>query len=214
MTNPKASEDTLRPEEMPSMVRAVEKCTLEFTSGRVAARQAMLDMGHAPKAVLMAPDCSPIWSDCLVVSTTYSDDVCIAVVTQSSSGRSVGIDIEPGTPLDPDLEDVICPPSERAWLDAHCEERCGHLAKQVFCMKESFYKALYPLTGQVLRLEEVEVRLPFQNITGFILKSSDRAEVLPIETRLGAVAHSVSIYASLTEISCPFVHSTAPNYED
>ncbi len=210
VSDPKAPEGTLRPEEEPAMARTVEKRRLEFTSGRVAARQAMLDMGHAPKAVLMAPDRSPIWPDGLVGSITHSDDACIAVVTQGSSRRSIGIDIEPDTPLDLDLEEVICTPSERAWLDAHCKERRGHLAKQIFCMKESFYKALYPLTGQILGFEDVEVRLPIQNITGFILKSSDRAEVLPIETRLGTVADSVFTYASLTETSYPFAHSDGP----
>ncbi len=38
-------------------------------------------------------------------------------------------------------------------------------------MKESFYKALYPLTGQMIGFDEVDVKLPFQNITCFVLRT-------------------------------------------
>ncbi len=157
VTNPKALEGVLFPEEAYAMDRAVPKRRLEFTAGRMAARQAMAEIGHPQTAVPMAPDRSPVWPDSLTGSIAHCDDVCIAVVAQSNSIRSIGIDVEPDIPLDPDLEEVVCTPSERVWLNTQLAKERGYLAKLIFCAKESAYKALYPLTGKVIGFEDLEV---------------------------------------------------------
>lgn len=159
VTNPKAPEGVLFPEEASAMGRAVPKRRLEFTAGRIAARQAMAEIGHPQTAVPMAPDRSPIWPDGLTGSIAHCDDVCIAVVAQNHLIRSIGIDVERDIPMDPDLEDVICTPSERTWLSTQSLERRGYLSKLIFCAKESAYKALSPLTGEMIGFEDVEIEL-------------------------------------------------------
>jgi len=201
IADPKAPDGALLPEEQRAMARAVKKRLHEFTSGRLAARQAMAELSHPPAAIPMAPDRSPVWPDGLVGSITHSDDICIAAVAQSGLGRSIGIDIEPDTPLDPDLEEVICTPSERDWLDTQPSDRRGYLAKQIFCMKESVYKALYPLTGQVIGFDEVEIEFPARRVT-FAGKLTEFHAV----TRLTTIRNSIFAYANLTET--PLAHGT------
>ncbi len=132
VTEPKAPDEGLRPEEEAAMARVGQKRQLEFASGRAAARQAMRDLNHLPMAIPMAPDRSPVWPGGLLDSITHSDDICIAAVARGGLIHGTGIDIKPDTPLSRNLEDVICAPSERAWLDTQCPDRRGHVAKQVF----------------------------------------------------------------------------------
>ena len=54
VTDPKSPDEMLLPEERPAMARAVEKRVLEFTAGRVAARQAMSAIDYPPSALPMA----------------------------------------------------------------------------------------------------------------------------------------------------------------
>ena len=163
VTDPKSPDEMLLPEERPAMARAVEKRVLEFTAGRVAARQAMSAIDHPPSALPMAPDRSPVWPDELVGSITHCDEICIALVAPNCTFQSVGIDVERDTPLMGHLEGIICSSSERTWLKKYSPEQRGYLVKRFFCAKESTYKALYPLTKKELGFEDVEV--DFKNIS-------------------------------------------------
>lgn len=160
VTDPKAPKGTLWPKEALAVARAVPKRHLEFTAGRVAARAAMTDIGLPSAPVLQGPDRAPIWPDGLIGSIAHCSTTCIAAVARSGPFRSIGIDIEEATPLDPDLWDTILTLSERAWLTKQPVANRGLLAKQIFSAKEATYKAQYPLTGQLIGFDAVNLSSP------------------------------------------------------
>jgi len=160
ISDPKAPGGTLWPEEEAAIARAVPKRVLEFTAGRTAARAAMAQLGHDPHPIPMAPDRAPVWPVTLIGSIAHCDSACIAAVAPADQFRAVGIDIEAATPLDPELWGTILTPAERTWLDTHPPGQRGLLTKAIFCAKESVYKAQYPLTGQLIGFEAVEITIP------------------------------------------------------
>ncbi len=182
------------------MACAVEKRLLEFTSDGLADRQAMTKLNHHPAAIPMALDSSPVWLDGLEGSVTHSDDICITAMVQSGTGRRIGI--EPETPLDSDLEEVICTLSERDWLETQPSDQRGHLAKGNFYMKESIYKALYPLTGQMIGFDEVEIEFSSSHIT-----LADQVADLRAETGLATLGSSMLAFTYVSEAPFPTTQS-------
>ena len=157
LTDPRAQVDDLLPEERAFIARAIPKRRFEFAAGRRAARQALAQLGLPPGAIPQATDRTPLWPKSVIGSITHCDTLCIAALAPQSLYRSLGIDIEPATPLSADLEAVIATPPEQRALAALPPTRRLHVAKQIFCAKEALYKAQYPLTG--LRLEFLDVQL-------------------------------------------------------
>ena len=161
VTDPTVPGRDLFPEEAHAIRSAVEKRAREFAAGRVAARAAMEQIGAGPQPIPMANDRSPAWPDGLIGSITHCDDMCLAVVTQSTNARAVGIDVEPDTPLDDDLLDTVCQIDERDWLSRHPADQRGQLAKVIFSAKESAYKAQYPLSKTLFGYEGLSVTPDF-----------------------------------------------------
>ena len=143
----------LWPDEAPAVARAIPARRAEFAAGRLAARQAMADINVPPVAILQGADRAPLWPDGLSGSIAHCDSLCIAAVADRGIHPSLGIDIEPATPLDADLIPVVCAPSEQTWLAAQANP--GLAAKMIFGAKEAVYKAQYPLTGQVIGFDAV-----------------------------------------------------------
>ncbi len=157
VADPKAPAAPLWPEEVPAVVKAVAKRRLEFAAGRQAARAAMANLGRSPAPIPMGADRAPVWPDGLVGSIAHCETACIAVVAHQDQIRAIGVDIESATHLPTDLWDTVCTPDECAWLNRQPASDRGILAKLIFSAKESVYKAQYPLTGQVIGFDEVEV---------------------------------------------------------
>lgn len=152
ITDPADAIDDLWDAESAAMARAIPKRRYEFAAGRRAARAAMVDLGLPETAIPQGPDRAPIWPAGLTGSIAHCDQVCIAAVSQSH--RSIGIDIEPATPLADDLIPLICTAAEQAWLPASGR---GHVAKQIFSAKEAVYKAQYPLTGRIIGFDDLNL---------------------------------------------------------
>ncbi|MBW2215556.1 MAG: 4'-phosphopantetheinyl transferase superfamily protein [Deltaproteobacteria bacterium] len=71
--------------------------------------------------------------------------------------RSIGIDLEPATPLKESLWRRVCTPKEREWL--HELPAPGLTGKILFSAKESVYKCQYPITTNFLGFHAVEVEI-------------------------------------------------------
>lgn len=156
LTDPRAPEEGLLPEETPAMARAVPKRRREFAAGRRAARAAMAELDLPPAPVPQGPHREPLWPEGIVGSIAHCDTLCVAVVSRSH--RTLGIDIEDATPLPTDLEKIVCTKAERAWLNTLPSAERGVSAKQIFSAKEAVYKAQFPLTGQVIGFQDVNLR--------------------------------------------------------
>jgi 4'-phosphopantetheinyl transferase EntD len=152
VTDP-AQDAALWDEEAAAVARAVPKRRTEFAAGRSAARAAIAEIGFAPAAIPQGDDRAPIWPSGVSGSIAHCDNCCVSVVALKAYHQTLGIDIEPATPLAPDLVAVICTPTERAWLAG--EPDPGLAAKMIFSAKEAVYKAQYPLTGKVIGFDAV-----------------------------------------------------------
>ena len=97
-----------------------------------------------------------------------SADFAVAAVAIQRSMNSVGIDIEPNSPLRPELLDLVASPAERAQLGGDLLS-----ARLLFSIKEAVYKATHPLDGQFLNYSDVEVdldKLIARTVTGHNLR--------------------------------------------
>ncbi|MDF3932374.1 4'-phosphopantetheinyl transferase family protein [Pseudomonas citronellolis] len=140
----------------PTIGRAVAKRRAEFLAGRLCARaglQALTGLAQTPG---LAADRAPIWPGAMAGSITHGDHWAAAVVARREDWRSLGLDVE--TLLDDArasrLVEEILTPAERQRLDPH------QLALGVtltFSLKESLFKALYPLVGRRFYFEHAEL---------------------------------------------------------
>ncbi|KKB80719.1 hypothetical protein VW29_16715 [Devosia limi DSM 17137] len=155
---PETVGDTLFPEERAAIARAVPRRRAEFIAGRACARHALFRLGQPAMAIPSGPDRAPIWPDGFVGSISHCEDLAIAVVARCPGAiRSLGVDIEPACPLEAELVENICTAAEQRYLANAAN--AGLLAKTIFSIKESVYKAQYPLTHTMLEFLDVELVL-------------------------------------------------------
>jgi 4'-phosphopantetheinyl transferase EntD len=154
-----SSEVQLFDEEAHAVAKAVDKRRQEFTAGRALARQALRTAGSGDAPLLPAPQRVPDWPAGALGSITHTDRWCAAVVGLSHEVSIIGVDVEPDTPLMPELWSRICRPEEQAWLATQDEAQRGVMAKAIFSAKESLYKAHYPRVREFLDFHSVRLEL-------------------------------------------------------
>lgn len=157
-SDPRDPHNDLWDTERPAMARAVPKRVYEFAAGRRAARAAMQTLGLRPVALPQSDDRLPIWPQGLVGSITHCDTLCLAIVSERH--LSLGIDIEPATPMAPDLIPEICTQAELTALARYPASQKERWAKKIFCAKEAIYKARYPSTRAVIGFNAISISLP------------------------------------------------------
>lgn len=151
-------EDALTTDELLPISRAVVKVRRQSGAARIVARSLLSNFGIVNAALPRTPSGAPRWPHGIVGSLAHDSEVAIAAVAERARFSSLGIDVEPPLPLDPDLVHLVATPLER-------EHTAGDLlqAHLLFCVKEAVYKAVYPLDGVLLDHHDVEV--DFENFT-------------------------------------------------
>jgi 4'-phosphopantetheinyl transferase EntD len=153
-----ASEDALFPAERDVLTKAVQKRRSEFTTVRVCARTALAELGIAPAPILPGTRGAPGWPDGVIGSMTHCDGYRAAAVALDSSGASIGIDAEPHGPLPEGVLKLVARPEEQDRLAELAARHPGvHWDRLLFSMKESVYKAWFPLTGLWLDFQEASI---------------------------------------------------------
>lgn len=147
----------LWPGEFAIVARAVPSRVAEFTAGRTAARLALTDLGHPGAAISKGPGGNPLWPPGIVGSLSHGGGFCIAAAAPAAQALALGLDLEPFLPLSPDIAVEVCTESETARL--HNQPDAPDLPLRIFGAKEAGYKALYPLTGQLLDFDAFDVAL-------------------------------------------------------
>ncbi|GAA4896819.1 4'-phosphopantetheinyl transferase [Streptomyces coeruleoprunus] len=142
--------------------RAVPKRRREFTTVRWCARQALAGLGHGPVPILRGERGAPVWPDGIVGSMTHCDGYRAAAVAHASEVRGIGLDAETHQPLPDGVLDLIALPAEQR----HIAELSGtdpevHWDRLLFSIKESVYKAWFPLTRRWLGHEQAEITMAF-----------------------------------------------------
>jgi enterobactin synthetase component D / holo-[acyl-carrier protein] synthase len=149
--------DALFPEERAQVRRAVAKRQREFAAGRTCARQALSQLGIPARPLINDEDRVPTWPDGIVGSLTHCMGFCGVAVARTGEIVGLGLDAEPVGKLEAAVQRLVCTPSELEWLATvpRDSERCWD--RLIFCAKESFYKAFFPLYRRPVGFHDVEV---------------------------------------------------------
>ena len=156
--DPHTAEGQISKAEREAVEGAAQTRIEQFTAGRICSHIALGRLGVASATpILQGEDRAPIWPPGFVGSITHTDSWCAAAVARRRDVRSIGIDLEPATPLKESLWRRVCTQKEREWLGGTAD--AGLMGKIVFSAKEAVYKCQYPLTQQFLGFRAVEVEI-------------------------------------------------------
>ncbi|MBW3068037.1 4'-phosphopantetheinyl transferase superfamily protein [Actinomyces sp. 594] len=148
----------LLPPEAAHVSRASARRRAEFTTVRFLAGRALAELGLARPVMVPGPAGEPTWPDGVVGSLTHCTGFRAAAVARASGVAAVGIDAEPNRPLARGVLERIAAPVERENV---CElvEAVPDVAwdRLLFSVKESVYKAWFPLTHCPLRFADAAV---------------------------------------------------------
>jgi 4'-phosphopantetheinyl transferase EntD len=148
------------PGEEAALGRAVEKRRREFLTGRACARRALAQLGIAPLAIPSGPRGEPQWPGGVVGSITHCAGCRAGAVARDTEVAALGIDAEVDAPLPNGLLADIALAQERRWI-ARLESQAPAVSwdRLLFSIKESVYKAWFPLTGRWLGFEDALVEV-------------------------------------------------------
>jgi 4'-phosphopantetheinyl transferase EntD len=154
---------SLYPEEEAAVERAVEKRRREFTTARACAHEALAQLGHPEQTVPAGPKGEPLWPEGIVGSITHCDGYRACAVARAEELVTVGVDAEPNQPLPEGLLGDIALPEEQGPLRDLSSRMPGtHWDRLLFSVKESIYKAWFPLAERWLGFEDAVVSIDLQ----------------------------------------------------
>ena len=146
--------------EMPASIqRSVAKRQAEFLAGRLCARAALLHLDGTCATPAIGEDRAPVWPAHIAGAITHSNGRAGAVVALKSEWQGLGIDLE--NLLSDErarrLVKEILTPAEQSRMADGCPEDVALVVTLTFSIKESLFKALFPLVGQRFYFEHAEV---------------------------------------------------------
>jgi 4'-phosphopantetheinyl transferase EntD len=142
----------LLPEEFSAFASSVDKVRRASGAARIVARDLLSRFGHHHRAIVKSGSGVPIWPNGIVGSLAHDAEIAIAAIAERRNYASLGVDIEPAQPLEPDLLGLVATGAEMPQI--HLDPCRGRL---LFAVKEAVYKAVYPLDGIFLDHHDVEV---------------------------------------------------------
>jgi 4'-phosphopantetheinyl transferase EntD len=148
-------EPAMYPSEAAVVATAVAERRREFATVRHCAREALRRLGMPPAAIVPGADRAPRWPAGVVGSMTHCPGYRAAAVARADELLAVGIDAEPHAGLPPDVVSLVAGRDERQRLEALARQEPElHWDRILFCAKEAFYKAWFPLTRRPLEFDE------------------------------------------------------------
>ncbi|WP_224791332.1 4'-phosphopantetheinyl transferase family protein [Pseudomonas fluorescens] len=139
--------------------RSVAKRQAEFLAGRICARAALQQLEGSSVVPAIGDDRAPVWPAHICGSITHSTGRAAAIVAQKSHWRGLGMDLE--NLLNPEraerLAGEILTPPELQRMAAGSRDQLAMLVTLTFSVKESLFKALYPIVRQRFYFEHAEV---------------------------------------------------------
>ncbi|HKK17909.1 MAG TPA: 4'-phosphopantetheinyl transferase superfamily protein [Opitutales bacterium] len=136
------------PEE-PSFEFEVEEQTMctagdyrkrEFVAGRGCARSALAQAGFSRAAILPDEYGVPVWPEDALAAISHSRGYCAAIACRSADYRALGLDLEKTNRLSASAIARTVHPNEQGYV-RNDQKR----ASLIFCAKEAFFKAQFPL---------------------------------------------------------------------
>lgn len=149
-----ANPEALPWQERAIVAAAVESRRREFAAGRMLARRLLQSLGFEGP-LNRTRDGTPAWPPGIVGSISHCATLAAAAVCRSGNCAGLGIDVDIRQPLSSEIAMRILTSDEAYWT-ASCEANAD-AGILVFCAKEAFYKAIYPLTRQVIEFNSVNI---------------------------------------------------------
>ena len=146
--------------EPPSSIqRSVAKRQAEFLAGRICARAALQQLEGVGFSPAIGEDRAPVWPGHITGSITHSTGRAAAIVAKKTHWRGLGMDLE--NLLNPEraerLAGEILTGAELQRMAAGRRDQLAMLVTLTFSVKESLFKALYPIVQQRFYFEHAEV---------------------------------------------------------
>jgi len=142
-----------------SIQRSVAKRQAEFLAGRLCARAALQRLEGLDCTPPIGEDRAPVWPAHICGSITHSTGRAAAIVARKDQWRGLGMDLE--NLLNPErarrLAGEILTAPEMQRMAASPSEHLALWVTLTFSVKESLFKALYPIVQQRFYFEHAEV---------------------------------------------------------
>lgn len=140
-------------------IKGVSKRQTEYLAGRLCAREALHRVIGTPCIPAVNEDRSPRWPAGVVGSITHGAGWAAAAVARREQWRGIGLDVEspiPASRADRLVAEILTPRELEGYsrLD---EAQRSLLVTLTFSIKESLFKALYPLVNQRFYFHEAEL---------------------------------------------------------
>jgi len=146
--------------EIPASIqRSVAKRQTEFLAGRVCARAALLQLDGTSAIPPIGEDRAPIWPAHISGAITHSHGTAAAIVALKSEWQGLGMDLEKmlSTERAQRLAREILTPDELQAMADGAVEDIALLVTLTFSVKESLFKALFPLVQKRFYFEHAQV---------------------------------------------------------
>ncbi len=153
--------------ELPLALKSAAKKRLaEFVAGRIAARQALQQLGcHHHSVVGRADDGRPLWPQSVIGSISHQGNSACCAVAWDTCYTVLGVDIEQymTAGVAANTQALIMQPKEHAIVQQlmHGDESLSapKMLTLLFSAKESLYKALYPAVLKYFDFLDASVRV-------------------------------------------------------
>ncbi|WP_224791284.1 4'-phosphopantetheinyl transferase family protein [Pseudomonas fluorescens] len=146
--------------EVPASIqRSVAKRQAEFLAGRICARAALQQLEGLSFSPAIGEDRAPVWPAHISGSITHSTGRAAAIVAKKSHWRGLGMDLENllNTERAERLAGEILTAPELQRMAAGRRDQLALRVTLTFSVKESLFKALYPIVQKRFYFEHAEV---------------------------------------------------------
>ena len=142
-----------------SIQRSVAKRQAEFLAGRICARAALHQLEGLNFSPAIGDDRAPVWPAHITGSITHSTGRAAAIVARKTHWRGLGMDLENllNAERAERLAGEILTPPEMQRMAAGHRDQLALLVTLTFSVKESLFKALYPIVRKRFYFEHAEV---------------------------------------------------------
>ncbi len=191
-------------------VRGVAKRQAEHLAGRLCAREALYRVTGVASVPAVGEDRAPQWPAQVSGSITHGQGWAAAIVAPSLQWRGLGLDVEQILPSDraERLVGEILTPGELTRIAELSPEQRAWQISLTFSLKESLFKALYPLVLTRFYFHDAELLSldPAQQTVRLRLLI-DLSDAWPAGSELGGYyaeldEHILSLVAIRTPVAC------------
>ncbi len=140
-------------------IKGIAKRQSEYLAGRLCAREALRQLSGVALTPGMGEDRTPQWPDGTLGSITHGSDWAAAVVGNRSDWFGLGLDVERIMPAKraERLAKEILTPDELLRLERLPIEQRAPRTSLTFSLKESLFKALYPVVRKHFYFQDAEL---------------------------------------------------------